>query len=101
MACQYWNLWRVVLLLADYSVPEGRSATCISTLLWACRYAESMEKPTADKEVESGTAEDQSHAVQDKACKASPVARQSMHKEAAAPGRAPKRLADWSESDED
>ena len=90
-----------MLLPAACLVLEASFEAYMSISSGPCRYAESMEKPALDKEVESGSAVDQSHAVQDKAGTASPVARQSMHQKAAAPGRAPKRLADWSESDED
>ncbi|CAL5225223.1 g8011 [Coccomyxa viridis] len=62
---------------------------------------ESKKEPTPDKEVEARKADDKRHAVQPDADVASPAARKSTHKQAPAPGKAPKRLADWSESDEE
>ena len=62
--------------------------------------AESSEEPEGDGQMESGNVNGGNHASQDKADVLSAAAKQSTHREAGALGRAPKRLADWSESDE-
>ena len=60
--------------------------------------AESMGESASDEELKSHEAQGKSHAMQSKNAAASPDAKQEK---AVAPARAAKRLADWSESDDE